>query len=74
MAVSLSPDERNVVADLGAEVGRSVVASGRPYAVACPDKACGAPLGTCCLTGSGVVRDEPHMARVRLSERRYRRI
>lgn len=66
-------DEQIVISDLGQEVGAAVVASMRPYSVACPDKACGAPLGTCCLTGSGVARDEPHMARVRLSERRYGR-
>lgn len=73
-ALMLSPDEQNVVDELGQDVGMSVIASMRPYSVACPDAICRAPLGTCCLTAGGTVRDEPHSSRIRLATRRYGRL
>jgi hypothetical protein len=67
----MSPDEQNVLAELGAEIGTSVLASMRPYSVACPERICLAPLGTVCLTAGGMTRDEPHSSRIRLATRRY---
>lgn len=70
-----SADEQHVLDvfgdDFGAEVGESIVVSMRPYSVACPERHCKAPLGTCCLTPEGAVLDEPHDKRVRRATRRH---
>lgn len=71
----LSPDEQNVVDDLGQEIGMAVIRDMRPYAVECPERYCAAPVGTCCTTAGGQTRDEPHSSsRIRLATRRHGRV